>query len=203
MIKEGSDIRFQDPGSEERNLHHSSVIEIDATSFVVEFAGTPISLAVDDEVIVYFDDSDEFMQQVVRIGEIVREEPHLAVALIPVGDATSAESRQHYRVSTIAAEIHANIGDETQCSVQDVSSTGFAVVAGATYKVGTTVEVSIEFEGDFFGGTVSIQSVRELRPGRCRYGLRALDTGIEGSELLEGLGQINLAIQRSQAKRSA
>lgn len=202
MIKVRCDILFQDPMFKKRALRHASVTELDNEGFVVEFDDDPVPLEVDDEVIVYFDDDGNFMQQVVRIREIVRQEPRLQVVLTSIGDATCAESRKHFRVSTLSSEIHARIGEEADCAVQEVSATGFSVVAGESYDLGSTIEVAIEYEGDFFCGSASIQSILELRPGHLRYGLKALDTGLEGSELLDGLQQISQKIEHHQNKSS-
>ena len=202
MIKAGCDVWIREPQTDERNLRHSAVIELDSEGFVVEIDDHRIDLNSGDEIIIYFDDSGEFMQQVVRIGEIVQETPCLTVALIPVGDATSAESREQHRVSTISTEIHADIEGETRCMVQDVSATGLAVVSTESHEIGATLDISISFGGDFFCGRVCVQSVHELRPGRLRYGLRALVTDLHSSDLLDGLRQIHHEIQSGHAKRS-
>ncbi len=202
MIKTGCDVLLQNPDIEERVLHSSSVIELEPESFVIELDDETIPLEAGKEVVIFFQDSGEFMQQIVRVGRIVHRSPRLVASLIPLGDATSAESREHFRVSTISTEIRADLGSETHCPVQDISASGFSVVAHKRHDVGSTLEASIEFRGDFFCGTVSIQSILELRPGRLRYGLKVQESDLHASELIDGLGQINLHLEASDPKRS-
>ena len=118
-------------------------------------------------------------------------------ALEYVGDPVSAESRESYRASVISADMAAEVGEERDLSVQDVSATGFAVVSANEYPIGTVLEVAINYEGDFYSGTASVQSIREFSSKRIRYGMRAL----EGSDLPDGLHQICMAVQRLQLER--
>jgi hypothetical protein len=120
----------------------------------------------------------------------------------PVGEAISAESRQHYRVSTISADLEARVGEEDGLQVQDLSSTGFAVVASVEYVIGQTIEVAIDHGEDHCHGTASVQSVRALGGNRIRYGLRAIEEDPHTGEFLQVLQRISLAVQREQLQRS-
>lgn len=122
--------------------------------------------------------------------------------LEPVGDPISAEARQTYRVSTISARIEARVGSESGLPVQDLSATGFAVLANEIYLVGQTVEVSICHGDEACAGKASVQSFRELESGRLRYGLRAVAEDRRAEAFLSTLQRISLAVQREQLQRS-
>lgn len=119
----------------------------------------------------------------------------------PVGDAISAENRQTYRVSTISADVEATVGKE-DVQVQDLSATGFAVVASTDYQLGQTIDVEIQYEEEQCHGVASVQSLRNLGPGRIRYGLRAIEEDPHTGVFLQTLQRISLAVQREQLKRS-
>lgn len=120
----------------------------------------------------------------------------------PVGDPISAESRQSYRVSTISAGIQARMGGEAGLQVQDLSATGFALLADKKYKIGQTVEVAIQYGEEACHGKASIQSFRELESGRLRYGVRAIEEDPHAQMFLRTLQRISLAVQREQLARS-
>ncbi len=206
MMKTGSDILFQEPSCTTRRLRRSVVVEVSSDTFSINFVAEPFAFEVDQEVLMYFSGKTEFMQQVGRIKEIIpaaEESDEGPIFVIePVGDAISAESRQHYRVSAISADMKASVGDEENLQVQDISSTGFAVVASRQFELGQTVEVGISHGEDMCHGTASVQSVRNLGPGRIRYGMRAIEEDPHTSEFLQVLQRISLAIQREQLQRS-
>jgi hypothetical protein len=203
MFKTGTYILFQEPTSETRLLRSSTVTETEDEHFTVEFGEEKIRFEVGQELLCYFDGEREFMQQAVRLVELVAEEPQLVARLATVGDPISAESRQTYRVSTISVDIFAKVGEERGLSVQDVSATGFAVNAKGSYPIGTTFPVSITFEDDMYSGVAAIQSVQQLRPGRIRYGLHALAEDPGAGDLLDGLHQVSLAVRRERLKRNS
>ena len=204
MIKTGNDILFQEPSCETRRLRRSVVEDANDEQISVRFVAEPFAFEAGQEVLMYFNGKREFMQQVARVEEVVEndaEEGPLFVLEL-VGDAISAESRQHYRVSTMSAGIEARMGGEESLSVQDLSSTGFAVIASEEYPIGQTVEVGIAHQEEQCHGVASIQSVRELGPGRIRYGLRAIEEDPHTGTFLEVLQRISLSVQREQLQRS-
>jgi hypothetical protein len=204
MIKTGNDILFQEPSCDTRRLRRSVVVEANDEKISVRFVAEPFEFETDQEVLMYFNGKREFMQQVARVVEIAEDEtdegPLFVLELI--GDAISAESRQNYRVSTISAGIAARVGSEESLSVQDLSATGFAVIAAEEYPIGQTVEVGIAHQDEQCHGVASIQSVRELGPGRIRYGLRAIEEDPHTGTFLEVLQRISLGVQREQLQRS-
>lgn len=206
MIKTGSDILFQEPTCSTRRLRRSVVVDASDDAFSIQFVAEPFAFEVDQEVLMYFNGNREFMQQVGRITEVAEAEEDASEGPIytiePVGDPISAESRGHYRVSTISAGLEARVGSEDNLQVQDLSSTGFAVLASEEYQLGQTVEVAIAHGDEQCHGIASIQSIREFGPGRIRYGMRAIEEDPHTGQFLEVLQRISLAVQREQLQRS-
>ena len=89
------------------------------------------------------------------------------------------------------------------CPVLDVSSTGFSVIAAQSYSIGNLVDVSIEYGDQGHSGQVSIQSIRELSPGRIRYGLHCAEAKAAPGNLAQGLQQLSVQVQRAQLRRMA
>lgn len=206
MIKTGSDILFQEPTSDTRRLRRSTVVDDSDDRFAIQFVAEPFAFEAEQEVLMYFNGKREFMQQVGRVVDVTvpeeaSDEP-ITFTIEPVGDPISAESREHYRVSTINANLEARVGGESDLQVQDLSATGFAVLASEPHSLGETLDVAISHGEYACHGIASVQSVRELGPGRIRYGMRAIDSDPHTSEFLEVLQRISLAVQREQLQRS-
>ncbi|MAE95289.1 MAG: hypothetical protein CL910_11565 [Deltaproteobacteria bacterium] len=140
------------------------------------------------------------MQQPARIRSLEETDTGKLVVFETLGDPVSAESRQSYRVSTITASLEAAIGDEPNCKVVDISSTGFAAVAATGYQIGQNVAVSIDFEGQHCQGTASVQSVREKPGGKYRYGFLSVSAQ-DGGSFQADLNAVSLEVQRLQLRR--
>lgn len=93
------------------------------------------------------------------------------------------------------------MADEEELDVQDLSATGFAVIASKDYQIGQTIEVGIMHEEERCHGVASVQSIRAFGPGRIRYGLRAIEEDPHTGEFLQVLQRISLAVQREQLQR--
>jgi hypothetical protein len=199
MIKPDMEILIQDPMSKARLLHSAQVIEANEDIVSIEFASQDIAVDEGVELIAFFQIENKFMQQIVRVIEVIDDGSRQFVDLEYVGDPVSAENRESYRATTISADLAAEIGIDRDLTVQDVSDTGFAVVCTKEYPIGTVLEVALNFEGDFYSGTASVQSTREFSSQRIRYGMRVL----EGGDLPDGLRQICLAVQRQQLQRKS
>jgi hypothetical protein len=213
VLKVGNDVLFQEPTVSMRRLRRSVVLATSQDSISVRFVGEPFAFELEQEVLMYFSAKREFMQQIGRIvsidvqcasidpaAESVKEGP--VFTLEPIGDPISAEARQNYRVSTISAGIQAWMGTEANLQVQDLSATGFAVLADRQYAMGQVLEVSVRHGEEACHGLVSIQSFRELESGRLRYGLRAIEKDPHAKDFLATLQRISLAVQREQLQRS-
>src|SRR5262245_27872989 len=148
MLKKDSELFFQIPDSLGRRvLHPCKLQEIQGSTHRLDFPEAPEGLQADMDSLIYFERRREFMQQAVHVSQVVQTEPCWIVEMELTGDPVSAESRQYYRVSCMAAAISATVGSEANCTVLDVSATGFAVYAAETYKVGDNVEVVLSYGG--------------------------------------------------------
>ncbi len=205
-MKTGTDILFQEPTCTTRRLRRSVVVEASSDTFSIRFVADAFAFEVDQEVLMYFNGKTEFLQQVGCVKEIIEEEEESdegpLFVIDPVGDPISAESRETYRVSTISANLEARVAEEENLQVQDLSSTGFAVLAGEEYQLGQVLDVGIAHEEQQCHGRAAVQSIRPLGPHRIRYGLRALEEDPHTGEFLQVLQQISLAVQREQLQRS-
>lgn len=211
MLKTGSDVLFQEPTCATRRLRRSVVLATSNEDFTIQFVVDPFAFEAEQEVLMYFNGKSEFMQQVGRIKEICQAEEDEeeddvmdgpTFVIEPVGDPISAESRQTYRVSTLSANLSATVDGVEEIAVQDLSSTGFAVLAAAEYQLGQTIDVEIEHGDQQCHGIASVQSIREFAPGRIRYGLRAIDSDPHTGQFLQVLQKISLSVQREQLQRS-
>lgn len=205
-MKTGIDILFQEPTCTTRRLRRSVVVETSKDTFSIRFVADAFAFEVDQEVLMYFNGKTEFMQQVGCIKEVIEAEEGSdegpTFVIEPVGDPISAESRQNYRVSTISANLEARVGEEENLQIQDLSATGFAVLASESYQLGQTIEVGIAHGEEQCHGRASVQSIRPLGAKRVRYGLRALEEDPHTGEFLQTLQRISLAVQREQLQRS-
>lgn len=199
MFQPEMELLFQDPTSETRLLRSARVIDASLGTFSIEFSSHVIELEEGDELIAFFLGSNQFMQQIVKVVELIEDDGQHFVDLEYIGEPVSAETREFYRATVLSADIAAELGEERDLTVQDVSSTGFAVVSANEFSIGTVLDVAINFEGDLYSGTASVQSIRAFSSKRIRYGMRAL----EGGDLADGLHQICMTVQRRQLKREA
>ncbi len=198
MIKPGATIFFRDPKIEnERVLVPSTLLAVEDEILVTQLAPTE-RFETGQEITVFYEVKREFMQQPVQIDGLEPGEEGPVARYFALGDPVSAESRQHYRVTTITAELRATIGSDTGCPVQDVSATGFSAVVPTRYAQGERVSVSIRHGEILCEGEAVVQSVCERADG-FRYGF--LSAGTAGGALQEQLNQVSLAVQREQLQR--
>lgn len=202
MIKAGTDVHFRDPAvATNRVLYHAVVDAAEEDgAWVATFSAGVQGIEAEQDVLIYYEIKREFMQQPVRVRSLEETDTGKRVVFETLGDAVSAESRQHYRVSTITANLDAEIGDESPCKVVDISSSGFAAVAAARYRIGETVEVVIDLEDQHCAGKASVQSMRDKPGGKYRYGFLS-GTAEDGGSFQAALNSLSLEIQRLQLRR--
>ncbi len=202
MIKAGTEVHFRDPGvTTERILHHACVDGADEDQrWIATFSAGSPPLEAGQDVLIYFEIKHEFMQQPAHVHALDDTETGKIVIFEPLGDPVSAESRQHYRVSTITAKIAADVGTENGCKVVDISSTGFAAVVEQKLAIGETVSVRIDYDGRHCEGTASVQSTRQKPGGQYRYGFLSVSHK-DGGAFQEALNEISLDVQRTQLRR--
>ena len=201
MLRPGADLYFRDPAiADERVLVHARFESGDDALSCAELDATK-RFEAGQEVLIYYEKDREFVQRPVRI-ETLDPRPEcdgaLAVGFVALGDPVSAESRQHYRVSTQSVELEACVAGDGHCPVQDLSATGFAALVPAEYAIGAAVGVDLDYEGIHCEGQAVVQSACTRREGN-RYGFLATDAGSEA--LRASLNQVSLAVQREQLRR--
>ena len=189
--------------SDERVLHPAKVVEVQDGIYTAQLEEPDLPLTAGQNVLLYYEIDRKFMQQAARIDAVLQVEPEAIVGLETIGAPMSAEERQWYRVSTTLADLTAKIDSEEPCPIQDVSSVGLAVLSRNRHHVGAVVTASVHHEGRHYAGSATVQSIREMGDGWCRYGLACADDKQGGAELSKCLHTITMAIQRQQLRRRA
>lgn len=204
MLKKDSDLHIQDPRvTDKRSLHYGTVAETGVDHVTVRFADVRFEVEPDQDIVIYYSLKRKFMQQSAKIVEVIDGEDDLVFRLQPKGDPVSAEGREHYRVSCASADIHARLEDEEDCTLVDISATGFAVIAQREHSLGANAAAAVHFRGETFEGTICIQSVRDLGRGRIRYGMRYLDDASAAGTLKTGLQKVSIAVERDLLKNQS
>jgi PilZ domain-containing protein len=185
--------------AKERILHPGKVIESSVQSFVVEFEH-PIDPPPDSDVIAFGEVAGKFYQQGAIVAEIRRTGEHPVIAFRRNGEPISAENRQIYRVSVVAADIFATIAKEPNCPVADMSSVGLAVISAREHRLGSMVQLDLAYEGKSISVKARIQAVKQLPSGKFRYGLLVPEKTGGARQTLQ---QISMNLQRTQLRRLA
>ncbi|HEX4054591.1 MAG TPA: PilZ domain-containing protein [Tepidisphaeraceae bacterium] len=182
--------------SKRRILHPGIVIESDSTSFVAEFE-YPVAPAVDSDVNAYCEVNGKFFQQGARATEI-RTGPSCVIVFRRTSEPVSAESRQTYRVSLVAADFIARVGKETQCQVLDISPEGFSAITSKKLDLGSVVQIKVSGEDQTFEAPARVQTVHERSDGKFRYGFLVARKNIAARKTMQLL---SVTMQRLQLKR--
>ncbi len=198
MLRPDSEIHIQDPAKTgKRYLHTGRVQELEPGGLTMIFEKPRFRVEAGQEIVVFYNHRRKFVQQAAKVAELQQGEQELVLNIELVGEAVSAEGREHYRVSTISADLFARLGDEDLCPLVDISATGFAIIARSEHVLGETEHAVVEFIGETYEGKVCVQSVRELGRGRIRYGMRYLEEEASCGTLKTGLQKISLAVERT------
>jgi hypothetical protein len=204
MLQANMDVFFRVPKDNNRRvLHPAMLVSTSAEGFTAEVASDALAMEPAMDLLLYYQVKNKFVQQPIRVEAAMENEGRRIVSFKTTGDAVSAESRQCFRVATVIAGMTATVGNEVKCAVNDVSATGFSIVSGNEYTVGTNVSVAMVHEGKKYTGMACVQSVRELALGKNRYGMFALTGKMGSGNLAQGLSQISMAMQRAQLKRAS
>jgi len=204
MLKMDSELYIQNPTvTDRRALHIGAVTESGPETMALSFEDVRFELAPDQDIVIYYTAKRKFMQQAAKIVEVPESESALMVVVKTSGDAVSAEGREHYRVSTISADIKARLGKERNCTLVDISATGFAVICHKEHALGSTDNASVTYGDDTYEGTVCIQSVRDIGRGRIRYGMRYLEDEATAGTLKAGLRKVSIAVERQLLKNQS
>ena len=192
------------PGGD-RILHAGRVVETDPErGYLARFEGGELPVRAGEDVLLFYEWNRRFTQQPAHVVEAAQGTDGLQLGLHMAGDPISAESRECFRVSAIAANLKVSLDRGDPCEILDVSATGFSIFARAEdYTLGALLDARLHHEGCTIPGQVRVQNARKAPSGRLRYGLQCVDDPYGNSLLLRALPRINLAIQREQLARRA
>lgn len=196
-------VRF--PGATKRRvLYPSTITQLSgADIFTIQPADAGIPYEVGQELLIYFEQRRQFVQQPARVEALLDSEPGRFVVLKTTGEPVSAESRQCYRISTVLSDLTVTFDGEEGCSLRDVSVTGFAVVSPKQYKTGQVLDVELLFEGKRYTGQACIQSMTQMPDGQTRYGVNCVKAAASPLSLSKGVQQVSMSVQRQQLSRLA
>ena len=183
-------------------LHPATVIQAKSnSSFAVQPEDETLAFEVGLELMIYFESAGQFVQQPARVEAVPEEDPETGIELKTLGEWVSAENRQAFRVCTVMSNINATFGGEKGCPLNDVSATGFAVIAPGNFQIGQVIDAVVTYEDKTYTGRVSIQSVREMTNGKTRYGVNCVKDSTSSASLVHGVRDISMAEQRRQLGR--
>jgi hypothetical protein len=204
MIRTGTPVFIQLPEETARRILHpgETLAMEDGLAVVQPEIGVP-AIESGMELLLYYDESREFVKQGARAAEIVENEEdptaQPTVKFELVGGPVPAESRQCYRVVTALCDLEATIGDAKGCRLVDASITGFGVIGQPGLKMGSNLPVTLHYDGKEYSGSACLQSIKVLDSHRTRYGFSSNES--ETSILADGLRAISLGVQREQLRR--
>ena len=202
MIPTDTELHIQDPTKTgARVLYRGTVAATTGEMMTAAFGGIRFAVDADQPIAIFYEKKRKFVQQPARVAAVLETDPRLIVELVTTGEPVPAEERESYRVSTVSADVEADIHGESGCALVDVSAMGFAVIARAIHGQGAIVTSSLRYGGEEHMGKVCVQSVRELGRGLIRYGLRYLDDETSAGSLKDGLRQVSLAVERAMLQR--
>ena len=188
MLSIGGGFFLQLPDdSKQHILHPGKVVGLEGNTYTAELEEQGLDIEEGQDLIISFSAVRDFLQQAARILKILGDEPTPTIEFETIGEPASAESRQYYRVSTVAAGLTAELAGEDQCPLLDVSWTGFSVISSRNYAIGSIIEAALIHQGAEYRGKVSVQSVRELSKGRICYGLCCVGNEASTGNLPQGL----------------
>ncbi len=218
MINAGDQFYVQIPSqSGGRILQPAVVVEHSDSKYTAELEVESPSLEAGNDIVVFFEQKKEFMQQSGRIDMVKpcdmptddsitasgeTESPmSTLIGFQLVGEPVSAENRQCYRVSTVMVELTATLDGEANCHLLDISSSGFSLLSSREHSYGSLVEVTLEYGEKTYTGQARIQNIIEHPRGVFRYGLHGIEDKQAESELGKGRQVISMDIQRLQLRR--
>lgn len=206
MLAPDTPIYIQFPEDQHpRVLHPATVEAADDHRCTAVAAERFLALEVGLEVTVHFQQRRHFTAQAARVKALMHHDrPRFVFEFI--GEAGTVESRRCYRVSTALVELTCTLNGRPDCSVEDVSLTGLAVISGEPLQPAEVVDVALtDLRDRSYAGRAEVRSVREIEGGAggFRYGLHAVHPDHGGGDLQRGLSSLSMALQRRQLRRLA
>ncbi|HIE97993.1 MAG: hypothetical protein ABGZ23_09525 [Fuerstiella sp.] len=139
---------------------------------------------------------DPSFEQLSRMDYDQESQPAVVV-LERIGQPILAENRECYRVRTSALNVTVEFGNCPECELADISQTGFAVFSDEVLEQSSVVDAALPSGDSVIRGNVRIQSVRQLRNGRYRYGVAVIGRGLQNA-----CGSLAAELQRQVLRRT-
>jgi hypothetical protein len=191
-------VQFDEPGQGgDASYRPAAVAECDGSKFVAEFADH-VFVSVGARAAVRGNIDEKFSMATAKVQAFLRTKPRPALRFVVIGQPELAELRSTFRVSAAGVKLTAELADETDCDVLDVSVSGVSAITPNEYTVGQQLQVAICNEGKRFVGRARVCSVRPFCDGRHRLGLQVL---AGEHELAGGLQRVSMAVQREHLRR--
>ncbi len=191
--------------SRKRTLHPAKIVNINIADaiYTAECEEPGVDPKGEQDVVVYFDRGGKFMQQGGRLQDVPQTVPCLVFSFTLTGDASSAESREHFRISTVLHDVTADVNDDPGCKVVDVSIRGLGLIGPEGYGIGQVVDLRLRHQNKVWKGQGYVSDVRRARDGQARYGLSVTEEERNDAELAVGLRFLTMELQRQQLRRLA
>ena len=171
MLSKSSPVYLSIPNAQnKRVLHEGRVVDLDGPRVVIEFdeALTP---SEGTEVMLFAEVRGKFFQQGAKVTQERQDTPRTTIEFHTMGDPVSAEQRGSYRTSVVSWKIPVKVDRIAGCTLADISPEGVGVITPKQLTIGTTVEISFDFDGHAISGKFRVQSVKILPSGTLRFGL--------------------------------
>lgn len=188
--------------SNRRVFHPLTVLARQGKSWTVAAHEADLAIEIDQEVTIFFELRQGFMQQSARVNAQHGDIEGCEFEIELLGEPCSAESRECYRALTVVSDRWVDLGDEPErCQMVDVSNTGCAIISQRAYQVGAVIPGAMIHNGIEYRGSLSVRSSEELSRGRIRYGLFCIENRDSDENLAKGLRLVCMDVQRAQLRR--
>jgi hypothetical protein len=184
---------------EKRVLHPGLVQALKGNHCVVAFE-EPLAFQAGEEVTLAAEWRNKLHQQGAKVVGVRASGPLPIVEFERVGEPVNCEGRSLYRVSVALQRIPCRVDEQHDCLLADVSAEGVAVITSRPLQVGALVALKLEIDDLRAEGTMRVQTEKQIRGGKLRYGLLAVETR---SPLRKSLESISMMMQRRQLKRQS
>ena len=193
-------VRIGDDDSR-RVLHPANIVRVLRNTYSAEIKGEQLAIEEGHEFHVYYVLQREFVQQAAKIESVAEDGETFMITFATVGEPTSAEGRQQFRVSTFVSDVSCSVGDELDCKVLDISEKGISALATREHAIGAVLDIEVRHDGQCYSGKASVLDARSQGEGLTRYGLLCVDEKRPQSNLAKGLQHLTMVLRRRQLQR--
>ena len=189
--------------SGQRALHPAEIVGSKERAFAVKVRTAELMYKPGQKPIVFYDKDRTFVKQQTLVESCDTMEDFVEIQFTLLGEPMVAEQREVYRVSSVIADLHVDIGEETGCKLVDISTTGLSAIAGEKYRLDQVLRIALYPEDEPIGGKAVVRNMKQLDRDRIRYGLACVLDRDSGGALKKALHEITMSIQRSHLRRQS